>query len=205
MAGAVLAGVVGEPQFGVPMRITALLVLLSTGCPTAKDTAASETGGGNDSADNLGGEDTANDGYDDGACVSGEEWTGGNEESPYMNPGEACIACHTKEREGPSFAAAGTVYFNYDEPDDCNGVKTATVRITDADGEVYEEETNKAGNFYFLSSDYRIKTPYTAEVEFKDGKIATMVDDQKTGDCNGCHTQSGKEDAPGRIAESAAE
>lgn len=184
------------------MRLATLLSFaLVSGCSTSA-ILGSDTAGGSDSA---GGSDTSggNEGYGDGACISGEKWTGGNEESSKMNPGQACIECHDRG-EGPSFEAAGTVYTNYDEPKNCNGLSGATVRITDKNGDVYEEKTNSAGNFYFSSKHYDIKTPYTAEVEFADGTIASMAGDQTSGDCNSCHTQNGSGDAPGRISQAAA-
>lgn len=137
-----------------------------------------------------------------GECVSGDTWTGGNEESPLMNPGEACIACHDSEGEGPDYTVAGTVYSALDEPDDCNGVTTAVVRVTDADGTVFDTTTNGAGNFFFEDA---IVMPYTAEVEFSDGTIAAMSGEQSDGECNACHTPGGDGGAPGRIAQDAAQ
>lgn len=185
------------------MRLLSVLFCFAAfGCSTSASTDTADTSdtSGGDTSDTSGG----NDGYGDGACISGDEWTGGNRESELMNPGEACIACHKAEREGPNLVAAGTVYTNYDEPDDCNGIHKATVRLTDADGEVYEEETNSAGNFLFQARDYDIKTPFNAEVEFADGTIAKMSADLTTGDCNACHTQDGAEGAPGRISQASA-
>ena len=43
-------------------------------------------------------------------CTSGRTWRGGNEGSPEMNPGMACIQCHAASDEGPRFSIAGTVY-----------------------------------------------------------------------------------------------
>lgn len=178
-----------------------LLLLAACGTASTTDTSGgSDTSGGGDTS----GGDTGPNGYGDGACVSGEEWTGGNRESDNMNPGQACIECHDRG-EGPSFVIAGTVYTNYDEPKNCNGLKGATVRITDANGDTFEAESNSVGNFFIESRDARIKTPYTAEVEFADGKIAVMGGDQTNGDCNACHTQDGTDGAPGRISNYAGE
>ena len=47
-------------------------------------------------------------------------WTGGNRGSADMNPGRACITCHST-MNGPSLTIAGTVYPTAHEPDLCNG------------------------------------------------------------------------------------
>lgn len=122
-----------------------------------------------------------------------------------MNPGEACIACHTAEHEGPDYVAAGTVFTAYDEPDDCNGAEGAVVRLTDAEGTTFEATANEAGNFYFSARSTALVAPYVAEVEFADGTVAAMSGEQDDGDCNGCHTAAGSGGAPGRIAHDAAE
>lgn len=130
-----------------------------------------------------------------GECVSGEYWTGGNEESPLMRPGGDCIGCHTDEREGPIYSAAGTISGALDEPDDCNGVQDVIVRITDADDVVHETTTNAAGNFFFREA---IPTPYTATIEY-DGLTVSMATPQTDGACATCHTESGAGGAVGRI------
>lgn len=130
-------------------------------------------------------------------CLSGSAWTGGNEESPLMNPGEACIACHQAEDEGPEYTFAGTVYEGLDEPNDCNGLSGATVEVIDADGASFTATTNSAGNFFLNASD--LVFPVTATVT--DGtRTATMVTAQASGDCNTCHSAAGSDGAPGRIA-----
>lgn len=148
------------------------LLALLTGCPVARlDT----------------GDDTA-------ACSTGSYWTGGNDESPQMNPGEDCIACHASG-EGPSFTLAGTVMRAFADPDDCNGVAGVTVRVTDADGKLTELTTNEAGNFY-LSDD--LAMPYTIELE-RGGMTSAMAAEQADGACGSCHTAQGEAGAPGRI------
>ena len=42
-------------------------------------------------------------------------WTRGNHGSPDMNPGRACIACHTTD-DGPALTIAGTVYPTASKP-----------------------------------------------------------------------------------------
>jgi mono/diheme cytochrome c family protein len=130
-------------------------------------------------------------------CTSNVVWTGGSSESPEMNPGMACIQCHTSD-DGPRFSIAGTVYPTAHEPDLCNGAdgqSGARVVITDTDGRAIELEPNRAGNFF---AEQRIPLPYRAKVVYM-GRERVMTTPQTSGDCNACHTQSGAQDAPGRI------
>src|SRR5213078_3485301 len=53
-------------------------------------------------------------------CSSGTTWTQGNHDATHMNPGRACIACHSTD-DGPTLAIAGTVYATAHEPDLCYG------------------------------------------------------------------------------------
>lgn len=134
-------------------------------------------------------------------CTSNKTWKGGDKESPLMHPGVACIACHT-EKHGPRFAFAGTVFPTAHEPNDCNGSSQsssgtgAVVEVTDANGTVYTMKVNSVGNFY--STAKNVAMPYTAVVRVGDS-IREMKTPAETGDCNSCHTQDGKNDAPGRI------
>lgn len=131
----------------------------------------------------------------DDSCVSGTRWIGGNQESQEMNPGQACIACHTRGGEGPRFAFAGTVYGTgaTREVDNCFGTTSpALVRITGADGTVVTATTNAAGNFSINQS---VALPYSAEVE-SNGMVRRMMATQTSGDCNGCHTRGASQ---GRI------
>jgi hypothetical protein len=127
-------------------------------------------------------------------CTSGTQWTAGNDGSSRMNPGQACISCHSSG-EGPRFAVAGTVYPTGHEPDLCNGTSAAQVIITDANGTTLTLTPNSAGNF---SSSAALALPYHAEV-VANGKTRAMSATQSSGDCNGCHTQNGANGAPGRI------
>jgi len=132
-------------------------------------------------------------------CTSMTTWTGGNNESPLMRPGGACIDCHTREREGPTLALGGTVYPTPHEPDDCNGVSStvgAEVVITDANGMEFRLDVNDAGNFFLEGATFAY--PYHAKVVYQ-GRERVMVETQDEGDCNNCHTRDGNDDAPGRI------
>src|SRR5947208_5313510 len=51
-------------------------------------------------------------------CTSGSTWTRHNHGSAEMNPGLACITCHTT-MQGPDLTIGGTVYATAHEPDLC--------------------------------------------------------------------------------------
>lgn len=131
-------------------------------------------------------------------CLSGSVWTGGNQASPLMNPGQQCIDCHEAEREGPVYVIAGTVYGGASEPDDCDGIEGATVEVTDADGTVFTMTANAAGNFFLRASGNDVVFPVTAKVTSGD-KTSEMVTAQATGECNSCHGETPSNGAPGRI------
>jgi len=131
-------------------------------------------------------------------CTSGSTWLFGDFKSASMHPGVACIACHAKHGGAPKFVAAGTVYPTAHEPNDCNGKVPSgtTVVLTGADGKsVTLSVSGSSGNFSYQGTLVR---PYKAKV-ISGGKTRTMSAAQTDGDCNGCHTQSGIKDAPGRI------
>ena len=142
-------------------------------------------------------------------CSSGTQWTGGNRESPLMQPGEACASCHTMMGEGPKLAIAGTVYPTGHEPSQCYGADgtraamRAQVVVTDVSGRTVTANVNAAGNF-FLESRTALTPPLKAKVVL-DGRERSMVTATPSGDCNTCHTQTGTTTiaggtpAPGRI------
>jgi hypothetical protein len=130
-------------------------------------------------------------------CTSGTRWTGGNRGSPLMHPGVGCLSCHSNGR-APRFFLAGTVYPTGHEPDDCNGssaMANANVIITGADGATLTLPVNTAGNFY---STQAVPLPFAAKV-VRGASERAMQARQTNGDCNGCHTQTGANGAPGRI------
>lgn len=127
-------------------------------------------------------------------CSTASYWEGGNEESPYMNPGEDCVACHARG-EGPNYTVAGTVMGDLLEPDDCNGVEGVTVVITGSDGVELELTTNRVGNFYTRED---VALPYTVLLS-RDGATVEMGAEQTEGGCNTCHGEAPSGGAPGRI------
>jgi hypothetical protein len=130
-------------------------------------------------------------------CTSKTMWTSGNRGSSDMNPGKACITCHST-MNGPSLTIGGTVYPTGHEPDLCNGANGsngARVVITGADGKVQTLTPGTSGNF---NSRTTVALPFKAKVTYM-GRERAMVTPQSTGDCNSCHTQNGANGAPGRI------
>jgi hypothetical protein len=139
------------------------------------------------------------------SCTSGIQWTGGTRESPDMQPGEPCVACHTRG-EAPRLAFGGTVYPTAHEPSQCYGATKggATVVVTDANGKSVTATVNAAGNF-FARATAALTAPLKAKVVFM-GRERIMLSAVPSGDCNVCHTQQGTTTlatpsipAPGRI------
>ncbi len=132
-------------------------------------------------------------------CTRGETWDGGNTSSARMNPGMACIACHARA-DAAVFTAAGTVYPTLHEPDLCFGVvmdaaDPVRVEVTDAQGRAATMVTNSGGNFY-----HRLAlTPPLRVVVRRGGAVRAMRGDAPHGDCNACHSEWGREGAPGRL------
>jgi mono/diheme cytochrome c family protein len=140
---------------------------------------------------------------DPARCTSKSTWTGGTRGSPLMQPGNTCISCHSSEGEGPIFTIAGTVMQTAAEPIECNGTFGAQVIITDSNGATFTLPTNAAGNFACggggsFGACAGLTPPYHARVVTSAGERA-MGSAQTSGDCNGCHTETGAGGAPGRI------
>ncbi len=172
------------PHFrGEAMRglLLGSIALLSTACGGAVLGDPSDPAGG----------DTAH----AGACSSDSWWTRGNAGSSVMRPGGDCIGCH-KQMGAPRYDVAGTVYREYDEPDDCDGAMGIVVEVTGADGRVFRVRTNGAGNFTLRDSALRF--PATTRV-IEGDRVLEMSGEIDHGDCAACHTAEGREGAPGRV------
>jgi hypothetical protein len=130
-------------------------------------------------------------------CTSGAKWSGGNQGSSRMNPGQACIACHQKlGGPFPPMTIGGTVYPTAHEPNNCNGASGAVVVVEDANHQqVFTMTTNSAGNF---RSSQPLPAGYFVKVT-ANGKERAMMTSPPSGDCNSCHTETGANGAPGRI------
>ncbi|APR81598.1 Hypothetical protein A7982_06947 [Minicystis rosea] len=147
-------------------------------------------------------------------CSSSRHWMMGennpspgggklDKKGPWMNPGLACIACHQNAGDdGPIVRLGGTVYPTLHEPDLCYGVDGATttahVVVSDANGQTFTLPIQRTGNFSLPIGAGNVVFPITAKV-VANGAERKMFTPQMTGDCNGCHTEQGKNGAPGRI------
>ena len=190
----------GQPDLGDPDTDT-------VGSTDATTTGAPTTSSGDDGSSNADDAATGDDPLShDPACSRGLRWTKGDQGSPLMHPGVACLACHVKQ--GPEIAGrlsvAGTVYPIVHEPDDCYGVDDAdapiVVEISAADGRVVALPVGPSGNFFHDPEEQgdSIVFPITARV-LQGDRVRAMASPQASGDCNGCHTQDGTAGAPGRI------
>lgn len=130
-------------------------------------------------------------------CTSGTTWTGA-EASSRMNPGRACIACHAAAAGRPILQIGGTVYPSLHEPDRCYGAEGAFVVVTDATGRAVTLPTGSTGNFTLSASVAALVHPIKVKV-VRNGIERAMQGSPPHGDCNGCHTETGKNGAPGRI------
>ncbi|MFO0634797.1 MAG: hypothetical protein U0168_18290 [Nannocystaceae bacterium] len=139
----------------------------------------------------------------DPVCTSGKMWSG--EEGPRMAPGRDCIACHasTGEEEAPDYIVAGTIYPTGHEPDACNGLEAADLRVVvrsiDSGAEVSLALAG-AGNFGLRRSQAPagFSAPFSVAVQWQ-GRERLMSGPAPSGACNACHTQDGANEAPGRV------
>jgi len=132
-------------------------------------------------------------------CTSKTTWARGTNGASSMEPGQACISCHAGTGgETPKFVIAGTLYPTGHEPDNCNGTSGsgAKVVVTGSNGTTVTLTPNSVGNF---SSTASLPPPYQAKVVSSAGVERVMSTTASSGDCNSCHTQSGANNAPGRI------
>jgi hypothetical protein len=127
-------------------------------------------------------------------CTSGKYWTSGTSMS--MRPGEACQACHQKQG-GPNYSIAGTVYPTAHEPKDCYGsMGGINVVVTDKNNKVVTVPVSgSSGNF---GSNATIVAPFFVKVTAGNTTRA-MIGSLTNGDCNSCHTETGANNAPGRV------
>ena len=106
-------------------------------------------------------------------CTSATYWTKGTRPSPDMEPGRACIACHSVNN-GPLFTVAGTVYPTGHEPDDCYGTAAAgaVVTVRDSTGKEFSFTANSpAGNFFGSPT---LVFPITARVTVGGSEVRSL-------------------------------
>ncbi len=146
-------------------------------------------------------------------CASNSKWTMGNIASDAMNPGFACRSCHLGqnfEGQNPTGESnlqwamffMGTLYSDFNQANLCRADAVpagATVEILDATGALkLSLPVDPSGNFRSGTVDAMIPLPYRARVK-ANGQTRVMGTAQMNGDCNTCHTEQGREGAPGRI------
>jgi hypothetical protein len=173
------------PQFGpaTATQIQTMMSWLSAGSPTGTCGPAPDTTFAGDPV-----------------CASGQFYQadGGTGRSP----GLPCPSCQPADA-GLSAPLGGTVFATGKVPDGCLppasvDMTKVSVLIEDANGTGYTLSVDADGNFGSSASQV-IAFPFTAKITYM-GKTRSMLWRQSTGDCNSCHTASGANLAPGRIA-----
>jgi hypothetical protein len=138
-------------------------------------------------------------------CASGTFYAGGM--GPSMNPGAACIDCHTSEGEAPFPTFAGTVFAEGHSEDLCLPAATEAAALSQAQVVIVGSDASTitlslAGTLGLANGNFitthTLPLPYTAKVDYQ-GKERAMTTPQTSGDCNACHTVAGTNGAPGRI------
>jgi mono/diheme cytochrome c family protein len=137
------------------------------------------------------------------SCASGNNWDAGTRESANMEPGQACLACHTSRGEADKlYTFSGTVFAGLHEWNNCLDPAPAGgyVEIIGADGKALTPVlyTSAASGNFHSQVNVPVLLPYTARV-WRNGVYTQMTTPQTDGDCNGCHTEQGASGAPGRI------
>jgi hypothetical protein len=145
-------------------------------------------------------------------CTGGTVVSKSCDGSADMDPGMPCLSCHANPSPfgcgdtGPGFLIGGTVFPNGRALDLCesstpfpSAPNAPVVVITDANKAVHSYSVSPNGNFSSRHDAVPIAMPYTAKVTYM-GKERAMLTPQSTGDCNSCHTATGTNNAPGRIA-----
>jgi hypothetical protein len=134
-------------------------------------------------------------------CLSEKQWIGGKRGSEEMYPGRDCVGCHL-QNDGPELIFGGTLYpfvepqySQYQSGIDCFGVEGYTVTVTGSDGQVFEAETNAAGNFFFEGKQSDLVKPFRVKIDWfneETGMIQSpqMARSPSYGGCGKCHNPS---------------
>jgi mono/diheme cytochrome c family protein len=134
-------------------------------------------------------------------CYSEKRWVGEKRGSPEMFPGRDCVGCHI-ENDGPPLALGGTLYayvvgqeqsLQLQTGTDCFGIEGITITIEDADGQIFDVTTNRAGNFYVEGNPDDFAKPFSVVIDGwgvrADGSAqrTPMGTRPVYGGCAGCH------------------
>lgn len=145
-------------------------------------------------------------------CYSGMRWVGEKRGSPEMFPGRDCVGCHL-DNDGPPLAVGGTVYpyvlgpptiFDAQLGEDCFGVEGVAVTIEDADGQILELTTNRAGNFFVEGNPDDFAKPFNVKIDWVNGidglvKTNTMFTAPSYGGCGRCHNPNAEAFPPSGV------
>lgn len=135
------------------------------------------------------------------------------EPGPRHRPGQPCLVCHGEGNpsEARTAVLGGTVY---QHASDANGVGNVDVRITDADGTIFEVHSNTVGNFMVvvdpgvgqpLEGEGVLSVPaapvFPLTVDVTDGLTVTPMRNaiQREGSCAACHTAPAGAGSNGRV------
>jgi hypothetical protein len=120
---------------------------------------------------------------------------------PLHRPGQPCVTCHGGS--GPAstqFSVGGTLYAIQGQPQPAIG---ANVEVQDIVGDQWTGQSNAAGNFYALASDYRPHFP-TQMTVIAAGADPTQAIQMNTvasreGSCADCHKNPQGQNSPGPV------
>jgi hypothetical protein len=134
-------------------------------------------------------------------CYSEMRWVGEKRGSPEMFPGRDCVGCHI-DNDGPQLAVGGTLYSYIMSAEqsktlqtgtDCFGIEGITLTIEDAEGQLFDVTTNRAGNFYIEGNPDDFKKPFHVTIDGwglkanGDPQVSSMLTAPMYGGCARCH------------------
>lgn len=120
---------------------------------------------------------------------------------PTHRPGQPCLLCHDGKLGSPAeFSVAGTVFVDPNDTSPSNGASGAEVRMTDSTGVTYTAATNRVGNFYVTSGEWRPSYPMRVEIAFQGMTTRMTSHIGRDGSCAGCHKSPVGWDSPGPVA-----
>lgn len=134
--------------------------------------------------------------HDEAVDALGGETPGGP--GPLHRPGQPCITCHGELGPAESeFILAGTVYLIRSAEDPAPG---ALVQIQDSAGATFLTQTNEAGNFWVLPSQWEPVYPIQTRVKY--GRTTKQMNQpiNRSESCADCHVPpKPSRTSPGRI------
>jgi len=135
------------------------------------------------------------------AALGGE--TPGVPHGPLHRPGQPCGLCHGADGpDNPEFSLAGTLYRS---PSSRLPLAYATIHFIDSTGEQHTVESNCAGNFYVLRSEWSPSWPIWSKIEYGDGVANPTTVVEMTSavfretSCSTCHTDPASPSTVGHL------